>query len=128
MICIIKYTHMSNYIPRFIMPNCSTVYYNAIYFILTVYCLDLVLLFISHALVLFLCNFPYKLNINLLICYAHTHSFSGRSGQIWLDNVDCSSSHTGTLADCSHSSFGIHNCTHSDDVILVCVGGQSNAK
>ena len=58
----------------------------------------------------------------------HTHSISGGSGQIWLDNVNCSSSHIGTLADCSHSAFGSHNCTHSEDVALVCVGGQSHAQ
>ena len=56
----------------------------------------------------------------------HTHSIGGGSGQIWLDNVNCSSSHIGTLADCSHSAFGSHNCVHSEDVALVCVGGQSH--
>ena len=56
-----------------------------------------------------------------------THSISGGSGRIWLDDVDCRSSHTGTLADCSHLAFGSHNCSHHEDVALVCVGGQSHA-
>ena len=56
----------------------------------------------------------------------HTHSISGGSGRIWLGNIMCSSSQTGTLADCTHLAFGLHNCDHSEDVALVCVGGQSH--
>ena len=65
--------------------------------------------------------------IHVMVFLSVVYSISGGFGRIWLDNVDCSSSHTGTLADCSHSAFGSHNCTHSEDVALVCVGGQSHA-
>ena len=71
--------------------------------------------------------FPTKGLRSYMYYACHAHSISGGSGRIWLDDIDCSSSHTGTLANCSHSAFGSHNCGHSEDVALVCVGGQSHA-
>ena len=82
--------------------------------------------YLLSQLSLFLCQYCVFVVFHLPV--VHTHSIGGGSGQIWLDNVDCSSSHTGTLADCSHSAFGSHNCTHSEDVALVCVGGQSHVQ
>lgn len=43
------------------------------------------------------------------------------SGLIWLDNVNCSSSHV-RLSDCSSRGWGINDCHHSDDVSIVCEG------
>jgi len=45
--------------------------------------------------------------------------FAVGRGQIWLDNVVCSSSSSSILS-CSHSSIGVHNCIHDEDVALHC--------
>ena len=45
--------------------------------------------------------------------------FGAGTGQIWLDNVNC----TGTearLIDCPANSPGSHNCNHNEDVGVVC--------
>jgi len=39
---------------------------------------------------------------------------------VWLDDVVCSSS-TRDLLSCNHRDIGVHNCSHSDDVILKCL-------
>ncbi|XP_033103957.1 scavenger receptor class A member 5-like, partial [Anneissia japonica] len=39
--------------------------------------------------------------------------------RIFLDNVDCSGSES-SLPWCSHSTIGVHNCGHSQDVALEC--------
>ncbi len=49
-----------------------------------------------------------------------TSSLSG-NGTIWLDNVACRGSET-DIADCPHSSWGRHDCSHSEDVAVRCVG------
>ncbi|XP_046551068.1 deleted in malignant brain tumors 1 protein-like [Haliotis rubra] len=46
-----------------------------------------------------------------------TFGFGG--GQIWLDDVSCSGSES-SLASCSHRSWGVNNCGHSEDVGIIC--------
>ena len=43
------------------------------------------------------------------------------TGPIWLDNVRCSGSES-RLIDCPANTLGTHNCDHSDDAGVRCVG------
>jgi len=42
------------------------------------------------------------------------------TGQIWLDNLQCSGRET-FIGNCHHSGWGYHNCGHSEDVSIACV-------
>jgi len=60
-----------------------------------------------------------------MLGYGHVGQFIGNhygagSGTIWLDNVQCRGTET-NIADCSHRSWGSHDCSHSDDVSVTCV-------
>uniref|UniRef100_A0A3Q1I898 SRCR domain-containing protein n=1 Tax=Anabas testudineus TaxID=64144 RepID=A0A3Q1I898_ANATE len=46
------------------------------------------------------------------------------TGQIWLDDVDCSGNES-SLTECQHNGFGKHNCRHSKDAGVVCSGEES---
>jgi len=55
--------------------------------------------------------------------------YGAGSGQIWLDDVQCSGSER-NIADCQHDGWGSHDCHHSEDVSVSCfsvrlVGGPS---
>ena len=48
----------------------------------------------------------------------------GRSSQtIWLDDVACRGSES-QLVDCSHAAIGEEDCTHSEDVGIICTNGE----
>ncbi|XP_060064613.1 deleted in malignant brain tumors 1 protein-like [Ylistrum balloti] len=47
--------------------------------------------------------------------------FGKGSGQIWLDNVNCSlHSILRDISECTHDGWGIHNCNHGEDAGVSC--------
>ena len=50
---------------------------------------------------------------------ALTSGFSNGVGQIWLTNVQCRGTEA-RLTDCTHTAFGVHSCTHSEDAGVRC--------
>ena len=48
-------------------------------------------------------------------------SFGPGTGHIWLDEVQCTGTES-SIEDCSHNEFGAHNCLHSNDAGVVCIG------
>lgn len=42
-------------------------------------------------------------------------------GTIWLDNIHCRGDEA-SLGNCSHSNWGMHDCTHWHDTGVVCLG------
>ena len=58
------------------------------------------------------------------IAYRHNAYYGKGSGQIWLDNVNCTGTE-GTIRNCLHRGWGIHNCYHSEDAGVKCtIGGM----
>ena len=41
---------------------------------------------------------------------------------IWLDDVYCHGNET-DIRNCQHSSYGVHNCDHSEDAGVICASG-----
>ena len=49
--------------------------------------------------------------------------FGQGSGSILLDNVQCTGNEA-SIFSCSHNSIGSHNCGHSEDAGVICLGGD----
>jgi len=69
-----------------------------------------------------------------VVCYSLGFGYVGRKvnityygvgdGLIWLNHTNC----TGTeqhVGECSHGDWGVHNCTHHQDVAVSCTGNTS---
>lgn len=55
----------------------------------------------------------------IIVKCASYYRYSQGSGNIWLDDIRCMSTHV-ILAVCLHGGFGVHNCDHSEDVAVSC--------
>ena len=49
----------------------------------------------------------------------HSETYGLGHGTIWLDNVKCDGYEL-WISDCPSSDWGQHDCTHVDDVAVVC--------
>ena len=59
----------------------------------------------------------------LISCrFAH---FSNGTGQIWIDNVQCVGNES-SIGQCQFRGWGIHNCSHQEDVGVRCAPGKSH--
>ena len=79
------------------------------------------------------CDDSWDLNDAQVVCneldlgnaiVAFQSAFYGQGiGQIWLNNVHCVGTES-SIADCSHSGWGSHNCGHGQDASLKCAPGN----
>ena len=60
-----------------------------------------------------------ELGYSYALSYQCCSSYGRGSGRIWLDNVDCSGREY-SLLSCPHRGIGVHSCSHSEDVGVVC--------
>ena len=66
------------------------------------------------------CN---QLGFGTATAAGHGASYGWGSGQIWLDDVNCTGGEE-TIGNCSHRGWGSHNCHHGEDASVRCFPGN----
>jgi len=66
----------------------------------------------------------------IVICYSLGFGYVGRKtnvdiygvgkGEIWIDDINCGGTER-HIGECSHRGWGVHDCTHAEDVAVSCV-------
>ena len=64
-----------------------------------------------------------ELNLGKAVAARHGAFYGLGSGQIWLDELHCIGSE-GSIRNCSHDGWGIHNCAHEEDASVKCTPGM----
>uniref|UniRef100_A0A3Q1IDY1 SRCR domain-containing protein n=1 Tax=Anabas testudineus TaxID=64144 RepID=A0A3Q1IDY1_ANATE len=62
-----------------------------------------------------------ELNCGTALSATQSAQFGSGTGQIWLDDVDCSGNER-SLIECQHRGFGKHDCGHNEDAGVICSG------
>ncbi len=65
-----------------------------------------------------------KYYIFAAISFTGSASFGQGTGNIVLDNVLCTGTEA-SLFDCPHNGLNVHNCGHSEDAGVVCMGTKN---
>ena len=83
-----------------------------------------------------ICDDLWNLNAARVVCrmlgftdasHAWNESHFGKGhGRIWLDEVFCTGNE-GSIYECSHSGWSVHNCRHTEDVGVTCTNGEQVA-
>ncbi|KXJ07932.1 Scavenger receptor cysteine-rich type 1 protein M130 [Exaiptasia diaphana] len=78
-----------------------------------------------------ICNRTWEMSHTSVACKqlgfksAENFKYLGQgTGPIWLDNVKCNGGES-SLHQCQHRGWGVHSCSHSQDVGIVCTTGTA---
>ena len=52
--------------------------------------------------------------------------YGAGAGRIWLDNVRCTGRES-DIGSCPHRGWGVHSCSHSEDVSISCITTETQA-